>query len=115
MIVRRSLHTMKVTTCLILGASAFETIGAQASRTRIEMRRDRVVVDRDGKSFIGPPTYVVPLAGKRLLLAQPRGLPIVMDSLGNYLKTLGRAGGGPGEFVDEVGPIRIGAGDTLYI
>lgn len=39
----------------------------------------------------------------------------VFDQTGAYLRTIGQAGSGPGEFGPGVGPVLIGRGDTLIV
>ncbi len=39
----------------------------------------------------------------------------VFDQTGAYVRTIGQAGSGPGEFGPGVGPVLIGRGDTLIV
>jgi hypothetical protein len=39
----------------------------------------------------------------------------VFDRDGEYLRTIGRGGGGPGELSNGVGAVLVGAGDTLFV
>lgn len=95
---------------------AFPIVTA-AQQPTIEIQKLWTMVDRDGRSFSGPPDDIAALSGGRFALveaAEPR-LPVVIDSTGRFIRALGRRGQGPGEFPNYSGPFGVGAGDTLFV
>jgi hypothetical protein len=53
--------------------------------------------------------------GQIVLVDQQAQQLKVFDPTGTYVRTIGRAGSGPGEFGPGVGPVLIGRGDTLIV
>src|ERR1043166_1022994 len=97
---------------LALGLIGASQVGAQA---RIEVRKVRTLLDRDGRGFSKPPSSFVPVSGGRYAGAVGEDPAIVVDSTGQLVKTLGRRGSGPGEFPNGTGAMHLGKGDTLYV
>jgi hypothetical protein len=96
-----------------LAALLMVLVSVEASgQARIETRKLRTIVDRDGSAFVRPPMLLSALSRGRYALEEVNALPVVIDSTGRVIKRFGR-GGGPGEFEYAARSFSV-IGDTLY-
>ena len=105
----------------VFGASALSQpptveIPSTVSCTECRLELERVVTIGRGEALLGVFSFAVAHDGRGRFFAPTFDLRtvVVFDSLGEEIRTFGRAGEGPGELRGAV-DIKIGPGDSLYV
>ncbi|MEX2284280.1 MAG: 6-bladed beta-propeller [Gemmatimonadota bacterium] len=100
-----------------VGAQQKTVVRGPPTCSQCQIRLDHsVTLDGNRSSEVGEPLTLARMSDGRLLLNTMAGKPwiAVFDSTGKHIRTIGRRGGGPGEFL-TIGRFRVTGKDTLRI